>query len=98
MKHPALLGEAGATLALVGRGIDSMIANYTDHAANERTLLAWIRTGLAVIAFGFFLVKLNIFVDAAGGGGLRHLPAGDIVGVVARCRGGGVGGGGITTL
>jgi uncharacterized membrane protein YidH (DUF202 family) len=32
-----------------------MIANYTDHAANERTFLAWIRTGLAVAAFGFFL-------------------------------------------
>jgi putative membrane protein len=29
-----------------------MIANY--HAANERTFLAWIRTGLAVAAFGFF--------------------------------------------
>jgi uncharacterized membrane protein YidH (DUF202 family) len=37
-----------------------MIANYTDHAANERTFLAWIRTGLAVAAFGFFLVKLNV--------------------------------------
>jgi putative membrane protein len=24
-----------------------MIANYTNHAANERTFLAWIRTGLA---------------------------------------------------
>jgi uncharacterized membrane protein YidH (DUF202 family) len=32
-----------------------MIANYTNHAANERTFLAWIRTGLAVAAFGFFL-------------------------------------------
>jgi uncharacterized membrane protein YidH (DUF202 family) len=39
-----------------------MIARYTDHAANERTFLAWIRTGLAVIAFGFFLVKLNVFL------------------------------------
>jgi putative membrane protein len=44
-----------------------MIARYTDHAANERTFLAWIRTGLAVIAFGFFLVKLNVFFDATGG-------------------------------
>jgi putative membrane protein len=45
-----------------------MIAKYTDHAANERTFLAWIRTGLAVIAFGFFLVKLNVFFDATAGG------------------------------
>jgi putative membrane protein len=54
-----------------------MIANYTNHAANERTFLAWIRTGLAVAAFGFFLIKLNVFVDAAGGGSIPHLPAED---------------------
>ena len=52
-----------------------MIANYTNHAANERTFLAWIRTGLAAAAFGFFLVKLNVFVDAVGGGSILHLPA-----------------------
>ena len=52
-----------------------MIANYTNHAANERTFLAWIRTGLAVAAFGLFLVKLNVFVDAVGGGSIPHLPA-----------------------
>jgi putative membrane protein len=45
-----------------------MITRYTDHAANERTFLAWIRTGLAVIAFGFFLAKLNVFFGAAAGG------------------------------
>src|SRR6267154_1811676 len=56
---------------------DSMIANYTDHAANERTFLAWIRTGLAVAAFGFFLVKLNVLVDVAGGGAPHSLPAED---------------------
>jgi putative membrane protein len=49
-----------------------MITRYTDHAANERTFLAWIRTGLAVIAFGFFLVKLNVFVDARAGGSPPH--------------------------
>jgi putative membrane protein len=49
-----------------------MITRYTDHAANERTFLAWIRTGLAVAAFGSFLVKLNVFVDARGGGSPRH--------------------------
>jgi putative membrane protein len=51
-----------------------MIANYTDHAANERTFLARIRTGLAVVAFGFFLVKLNALINAMGGGGLPRLP------------------------
>jgi putative membrane protein len=54
-----------------------MIANYTNHAANERTFLAWIRTGLAVAAFGFFLVKLNVLVEAVGSGTPPHLPAED---------------------
>src|ERR1700704_5683815 len=54
---------------------DSMIANYTDHAANERTFLAWVRTGLAVAAFGFFLFKLNVLVDVASGGSLPGHPA-----------------------
>jgi putative membrane protein len=52
-----------------------MIANYTDHAANQRTFLAWIRTGLAAAAFGFFLIKLDIFVDAFGSGSISHVPA-----------------------
>jgi putative membrane protein len=60
-----------------------MIANYTNHAANERTFLAWIRTGLAVAAFGFFLIKLNVFVDAVGGGNLPHPPAEDAGALVA---------------
>jgi putative membrane protein len=60
-----------------------MIANYTNHAANERTFLAWIRTGLAVAAFGFFLVKLNVLVDAVGSGSLPHLPAEDADAFVA---------------
>jgi putative membrane protein len=51
---------------------NSMITRYTDHAANERTFLAWVRTGLAVAAFGFFLVKLNVFSDAIAGGSLLH--------------------------
>ncbi len=39
-----------------------MIRNYTDHSANERTFLAWVRTGIAVIAFGFVVEKFNLFV------------------------------------
>jgi putative membrane protein len=41
-----------------------MIPGYSDHAANERTFLAWVRTGLAVIAFGFVIEKFNLFVLA----------------------------------
>jgi putative membrane protein len=65
----------------------SMITRYTDHAANERTFLAWIRTGLAAIAFGFFLVKLNVFLDATGGSAPVAENAGAFVAVVARYAG-----------
>jgi putative membrane protein len=41
-----------------------MIRGYSDHAANERTFLAWVRTGIAVIAFGFVVERLNLFVLA----------------------------------
>src|SRR5580704_3203940 len=40
----------------------AMIRGYSDHAANERTFLAWVRTGIAVIAFGFVIEKFNLFV------------------------------------
>jgi len=33
-----------------------------DHAANERTFLAWVRTGIALMAFGFVIVKFNLFL------------------------------------
>lgn len=39
-----------------------MITAFSDHAANERTFLAWVRTGIAVIAFGFVIEKFNLFL------------------------------------
>ena len=39
-----------------------MIRGYSDHAANERTFLAWVRTGITVIGFGFVVEKFNLFV------------------------------------
>ena len=41
-----------------------MIRGYSEHAANERTFLAWVRTGIAVIAFGFLIEKFNLFIQA----------------------------------
>ncbi len=34
----------------------------SDHLANERTLLAWVRTGIGIMAFGFVVVKFSLFV------------------------------------
>ncbi|GGX43526.1 YidH family protein [Saccharospirillum salsuginis] len=39
-----------------------MIKRYTDHSANERTYLAWVRTAIAVMAFGFLMEKFNLFL------------------------------------
>ena len=40
-----------------------MIKQYSDHAANERTFLAWVRTGIAVIAFGFLVERFDLFLS-----------------------------------
>ncbi|HEU0028520.1 MAG TPA: DUF202 domain-containing protein [Ktedonobacterales bacterium] len=38
-----------------------------DHLANERTLLAWNRTGIAIIALGFVVARFGLlFRDLAG--------------------------------
>ena len=34
----------------------------SDHLANERTLLAWTRTSIGIMAFGFVVVKFSLFV------------------------------------
>lgn len=34
----------------------------TDHLANERTFLAWIRTSIALMGFGFVIVKFALFI------------------------------------
>jgi putative membrane protein len=39
-----------------------MIPRYNDLAANERTYLAWMRTALALIAFGFLLERFDMLV------------------------------------
>lgn len=39
-----------------------MIPRFTDLAANERTFLAWVRTAVAIIAFGFLVEKFELFL------------------------------------
>lgn len=49
--------EAGGT----GTGKYSRL---TTQLANERTFLAWIRTGIALLAFGFVVEKAGTFLEA----------------------------------
>lgn len=58
-----------------------MIERYSDHAANERTFLAWVRTGIAIIAFGFVVEKFNLFVRTlAETNSANHLQAAQLSG------------------
>jgi putative membrane protein len=38
----------------------------SDHLANERTFLAWIRTGLATITFGFVVERFGLLLRELG--------------------------------
>lgn len=40
-----------------------MIERFRDHAANERTFLAWVRTAIAMMAFGFLVEKFDLFLS-----------------------------------
>lgn len=48
--------EAMATAA----GSDRDPAKIRDHLANERTFLAWVRTGVAMMGFGFVVARLRL--------------------------------------
>ena len=68
-----------------------MIGGYSDHAANERTFLAWVRTGIAIIAFGFVIEKFNLFMltlaSAALGADLHRTRLAALAGRVGRYDG-----------
>lgn len=42
-----------------------MIRNFADHSANERTFLAWVRTSIGVIAFGFLVERFDLYLAIA---------------------------------
>ncbi len=43
---------------------DSTKASLSDYLAAERTFLAWIRTGLALMGFGFVVARFGLFLQA----------------------------------
>lgn len=40
----------------------SKIDRQREHQANERTFLAWLRTSIALIAFGFAIARFGLFL------------------------------------
>ena len=63
-----------------------MIKHFSDHAANERTYLAYLRTGLAFMGFGFVIERFDLFVrDRSSGqsaGGLAWLVSSEVAGLL----------------
>ena len=45
------------------------------HQANERTMLAWIRTGIALMAFGFAIARFGVFLREVATAGAMPLHA-----------------------
>jgi putative membrane protein len=60
-----------------------MIERYSDHAANERTFLAWVRTAIAIMAFGFLVEKFDLFLEIAGKSSGRLSVGRQLVGNIA---------------
>ena len=48
-------------------------ANLSDYLAAERTLLAWIRTGLALMGFGFVVARFGLFLQQIQS--IQHSPS-----------------------
>ncbi len=47
-----------------------------DHLANERTLLAWVRTSIAIVGLGFVVSRFGLVTREIGIAQPRHLPLG----------------------
>jgi|ERR1022692_1664198 putative membrane protein len=47
-------------------GDNQINSNTNEHLANERTFLAWVRTSIGIMAFGFVVVKFSLFVKQIG--------------------------------
>jgi len=75
-------------------GLDIMIVRFSDHAANERTFLAWVRTAIAIIAFGFLVEKFDLFMRMASASlatsGIGSQAVGNIAGLALIALGGGM--------
>jgi putative membrane protein len=72
MEQPQSIAGSQAEAGAAGNNPPSsapllMSKKVSDHLANERTFLAWVRTGLATITFGFVVERLPIPTPLAGG-------------------------------
>jgi len=48
---------------ITGNNKSAKVGDVKDHMANERTFLAWIRTSISIMAFGFVVEKFAFFIN-----------------------------------
>ncbi len=62
------------------------VGSARDHLANERTFLAWVRTGVTIMAFGFVVARFGLLLHelagGPGGGGAAPAPLSEATGIV----------------
>jgi putative membrane protein len=60
------------------------VQNFREHAANERTFLAWVRTSIGIVGFGFLITRFDIHSQIAHIAGLLLIVLGTaMIGVAA---------------
>jgi len=60
------------------------VQNLREHAANERTFLAWVRTSIGIVGFGFLIAHFDLHSQIAHIGGLLLTVLGTVmIGVAA---------------
>jgi len=52
------------------------LSRTRDHLANERTLLAWVRTSVAIIGLGFIAARFGLLLRELGATNPHELPTG----------------------
>ena len=58
------MSERGASASTA---VEGHRATPTDHFANERTFLAWVRTAITIMAFGFVVAKFGLLLRELSG-------------------------------
>lgn len=70
------LAKERASLAMARGRFDVSEVDPRLLQANERTLLAWIRTGIALMTFGFVVARVGVWLRALSRVEVDHPPTG----------------------
>jgi putative membrane protein len=71
----------GRTGEAAGAGRPGESSAIRDHLANERTYLAWLRTGMALLGLGFVVVRLRVELSPSLPPAVPGWPRGTTIGL-----------------